>query len=266
MKNENKTGVLEAMSLIHPEYVEAAVYQETGAGKTLNSGKKWWKTAVAAAAVIAVSVTCVRFAPQIKAFAEEWLNGSTIFSDGQTFDGKMGLVHIRDDFRNWEERYETKYQSIEEVEELAGIHLLHSSRTYDTPVPMVSIGGADWLSVLSVEDPYYYMYHQYVDLEQDAEGHNCKITENDAYCISYYAVLLTDRPGEGNEGMNSQYEDANLVEVYTTDNGLTAGIFDFGGSYHAVIYHDNIRYELEMDAYRGYGKLHVFKEFLDTLC
>ncbi len=253
--------LLNSMGEINPKFVEEAVYP-ANAGR-VHGARHWWKAAAAMAAALVIGVVCFGFAPQIKAFADEFLNGKTVLNDHQVIEGQMEAVPIRQGIT--EEQVFAKYDTIEDVEELFGITLLHSTKTTRKSVPVVEIFSWNHGGYIEILDDKYYLYHQVVDLSENKDGSTTHITEDDAYRISYEAAFLTDRSSEGSGGHSSHYEDSAFVENYTTANGLQAGIFSFGGDYHAVIYHQNIRYEFTYDAWNGSGDVSLLKEYLDTL-
>lgn len=259
----SEKNVLDQMELIDMEYVEAAVYPEVSPKAALTK-RKWWKPAVATAAALVVGVCAIGFSPQIKAFADEFFNASVVFNNDERFEGKMEQIHINEGITA--EQVEATYYNIEEVEELFGIKLLHSTKTSDKPVPTVWIFAIDHGGYIEIGDNKYYMYNQVIDLSQDENGNTVHTTGDGAYRISYTASFLTDR-GEGNLGFEGHYGQAQYIETYTTANGLKAGIFLGGeyGGYTAVIFHNNIRYEIELDQYGSTGDIQTLRDYLDTL-
>ena len=253
--------LLSSMDGINPKFVEEAVYPASAA--RVHGAHHWRKAAAAMAAALVIGVVCFGFAPQIKAFADEFLNGKTVLNDHQVIEGQMEAVPIRQGIT--EEQVFAKYDTIEDVEELFGITLLHSTKTTRKSVPIVEIFSWNHGGYIEISDDKYYLYHQVVDLSENKDGSTIHITGDDAYRISYEAAFLTDRSSEGSGGHSSHYEDAAFVENYTTASGLQAGIFYFGGKYHAVIYHQNIRYEFIYDAWNGSGNVSLLKEYLETL-
>lgn len=254
---ENDQNWLGKMSLIDPKHVEAAAYPETAAQTPLSLGRKWWKAAAAAAAVLAVSLTCAGFYPQLKAAADEFWNSATIFSDGNRVDAQMNVVPINEvSPGDLQEAYDT----LDEVENLFGINLLQSPLATKTPVPCVKV----WYNffdgdMMAIESGAYYLHHCTMDPKSTWDSRYYHNDEDDAYFITYHADFIIRDTGGGSIG---EYENAQLLEHYTTAHGLDAAITQFGSDYNAVIYHNDICYEFEM---QSHGDIDAFKAFLDTL-
>lgn len=259
--SDNKKNLLDKMSLIDVDYVEAAVYPKAH-WQTAKSGRAV-KTAAAAAAVIAISAGCISFFPKVRVLAEEFFNSYTSF-DEHKFEGNMEPIKINDGVTS--EQIEAKYNNIEEVEQLLGIKLLHSSKTYAKPVPMVFISGSANGPALGINDNAYYMHNEIIDMSKSEDGSVSTRVGNNAYKIKYYACFLLEQNGHGSSGMSSLYENAAFVENYTTANKLKSAIFSFGGEHIAVIYNDNIRYEITLQCFEGSDKdVQILKDYLDTL-
>lgn len=260
MKKTNEQNILEAVSLIAPEYVEAAVYPAAGAKKTLTARKNWWKPVMTAAAAVVIGVTCVGFAPRALAFAEQLFSGRVVFEgDGQSMEGAMEKVHIKDDVVFQKEDELLTFRSLGQTEDFLGITLLHSDLAIQKSAPTVTLFAVHQGKLIEIADDYYYLYGE----TMDSDG-NVKKQREDAYHIRYNAVFLSNR--DDSAGLESEYSGAKLVEHYVTANGLEAGIFDHSDKYHAVIYRDNIQYDFTFDCWNDEpGDLNPFKAFLDTL-
>jgi DNA-directed RNA polymerase specialized sigma subunit, sigma24 homolog len=98
-------------------------------------------------------------------------------------------------------------------------------------------------------------------VEESVNGHQLTQTVN-TFLSTLPDVFLCKGK---NNGAQHLYDNAQLVENYTTSHGLRAAIFCFGNCYNAVIYHNNIRYEFQLNAYHGSGDINDLKAFLDTL-
>ena len=265
MKKTNEQNVLEAVSLIAPEYVEAAVYPAAGAKKTLTARKNWWKPVMTAAAAVVIGVTCVSFAPRALAFAEQLFN-ATFEMDGSnsSIDGKMEKIHIKDDVTFAKEDEEMTFRDITDAEKYLGVTLMHSKRATQKSVPLVNMSVVHRGELITVSDDAYYLFRE----ELDDEG-NYHVQADGAYCISYEARFLTNR--STSDGYISTYADAEMTETYTTKNGLEAGIFVNAEIYHAVVYHDGVQYIFSFTPGRDNpddrqeSDLITFKEYLDTL-
>lgn len=254
----SEKNLFDKMSLIDVAYVEAAVYPEAPQKMPLTS-RQWWKPVAATAAALVLGVCCLRFSPQVKAFAAEFLNASVLFNDGEKAEGKMNRIHINEGIT--EEQVTKTYYNLEEVEELFGIMLLKSSKTTEKPIPHVNIFAINHGGYIEVDDTHYYLYNRVItDLsEHGATTHD---TGEGAYTISYNAAFLTDRTEEGTNGYEGHYEDSRVVDHYTTANGLEATLFADASSLTAVIFHDNIRYKLSI---WGTARADVLEEYLETL-
>ena len=259
---KNNTDKLEHMSMIDTKYVEDAAYPAAQQKENSFYSNKWWKVAVSAAAVLALSLTCLRFYPQIKAFAGDFFNSATVFDDGNRFEGQMAMVPINEVSVS---DLQKEYYTLNEVEELLGVNLLQSPLASSTLYPCIHIEG--WLDggIVDISSLAYYLHNCSTTPRHPDDVGNPVYTHadaDDAYHISYDAEFLCNGKYNGDQ---HHYDNAQLVEKYTTSNGLHAAIFYCVKSYNAVIYHNNIRYEFEMNAYRGSGDVNELKAFLDTL-
>lgn len=255
----SEKNLFDKMSLIDVDYVESAVYSEAPQSIPLTS-RKWWKPVVATAAALVLGVCCVSFSPQVRAFAEEFLNGSVLFSDGEKSEGKMEPLHVND---ITQEQVLKSYRSVEEVEELLGVTLLHSSKTTDKSSPLVEIFAISHGAYIEITDTHYYLYNrEIIQFSEDGHGAVSHTTGEGAYTISYNAAFLTDRDNENNKGLEARYENVNVLDHYTTANGLEATVYSDARGYTAVIFHDNVKYELTMT---GGGSVEILEEYLETL-
>lgn len=265
MKKTNEQNALETMSLINPEYVEAAVCPTPGAKKTLTARKNWWKPVMTAAAAVVIGVTCVGFAPRALAFAEQLFN-ATFEMDGSnsSIDGKMEKIHIKDDVTFAKEDEEMTFRDITDAEKYLGVTLMHSKRATKKSVPLVNMSVVHRGELITVTDDAYYLFRE----ELDDEGFYHALADG-AYCISYEARFLTNR--SISDGYLGTYADAEMTETYATKHGMEAGIFLSAERYHAVIFHDGIQYIFSFTPWRDDpgdrqpSDLTAFKDFLDTL-
>lgn len=265
MKNEMKMGALEAMSLINPEYVEAAVYPAASAKHRFFVTGKMWKSVVAAAAAVAICVTCVGFAPQVKAFADRLFN-SWVEMNGDVveMEGTIDKIHIKDSLTFPEEDQVKQFRQVKDAEKYLGVKLLHSKLASKNDAPTVTMTAVHRGQLITIEDEAYCLFHETIDDEGNWQGDG-----EDAYGIRYEARFLTDR--SSSDGYIHSYPDAEMQETYTTANGLKAGIFIASETYHAVLYHDSVEYVFAFTPWRDdpgnrtEADLTNFKAFLDTL-
>lgn len=254
------TDKLELISLIDPIYVEEAFYPDSPRRTPRSGLNKWLKTAVAFSAVLAVALVCVKFYPEIRAFADRLFNSATFFDDAKIADEQMNAVHIND---VTEEALEKPYQTLDEVEALLGINLLQSPLASSTLYPCVRVSMPGKSDLVNISDGAYYLYHCKTTPKTEGDGIYIESEKDDAFTVSYEAELIVS---EAVNGERHDYENARLLENYTTANGLKAAVFQFGSCYNAIIYHNDIRYAFCMTGcYGNAGDINAFKAFLDTL-
>ena len=258
-------NLVDQMRLADMKYVEAAVYPAADAKKRFFVTGKMWKSAVAAAAAVAICVTCVRFAPQVKAFADRLFNSWVEMNgDYAVLEGTMDKIHIKDDVTFTQEDEVKQFRQVKDAEKYLGVTLLHSKLASKNNVRTVTMTAVHRGELITIEDDAYCLFHETIDDEGNWQGE-----DEDAYCISYEARFLTDR--SISDGYIHSYPDAEMQETYTTAKGLKAGIFVASEIYHAVLYNDGIEYVFAFTPWRDEPgnraevDLTNFKAFLDTL-
>lgn len=253
----SEKNLFDKMSLIDVDYVEAAVYPEAPQKMPLTS-RRWWKPAVATAAALVLGVCCLSFSPQVRAFAANlFMKNATYVGDEPIGEANLDIVPINDVAP---EAWDAEYDTLEEVEELLGITLLKSSKTFDAPVPIVTIGHVFNNQIISIwSDPYYVNDERIEDLTPHSFA--AYSTGDNPYHISYYARFHANYE-DISKTYDNYKEGYSFVENYTTANGLQAAIFQDSAYMTALIYHNNIRYELTMG---GCNKVEVLEDYLETL-
>lgn len=207
-----------------------------------------------------ILILCICFHSQIYAAAEEFFYKYAIWLGNDEIDAKLGIVTVNEmDDTSWN----TSYYNLEDVEELLGITLLKSDKTYNSPIPCVQINNAPFEEKITIYNRAYFLNNVVIDLFQDKEGHVFEKKGSNAYIITYSASFFT---AHSNENVYiDEFPGAELIEKYTTANNLSALIYKYAGNYYAHIYHENIRYEIELRPWDRTEDENTLKAYLDTL-
>lgn len=261
----NEKNLLDKMSLIDIDYVEAAEYPKIHKFKAIRN-KRILKAAVAAAALFIIGIGCVCFNSQTTAVADNLFFENSVFFEDHEIKEKMGIVKIKNvPSRAWEKNYDT----LEDVEKLLGITLLKSTKNYDAPVPSVNIEKSYNGKEIVISDIAYYMYNEIVLSMEENSIYYKKLGDN-AYRVSYTARFFSEF--DCRNKIESDYTSAVFIKNYTTAHNLKASLFYEDGQFHALIYHNNVRYKIDMEiwdqtsVYLGKGnETKPLEDFLDTL-
>lgn len=271
----NEKNLLDKMSLIDVDYVEEAAYPKVHKCETAKNRMRR-KTAVAAAVLFFIGMGSICFCSQTTAVAGNPFFKSIILFGDNKIEEKMGVVKIKEVAP---EAWDVNYNTLDEVEDLLGISLLKSSKTYNAPVPCVEIERSFDGKVINITNRSYYIYNATVVSIGDGKtvyndnvfsGTVYKRNSDDDYIISYSANFFgrLDTKDETFDGVNefiNDYGNAVFIENYTTANNLNATIILDYGEYKAFIYHDNIKYTIIMQALCGIGDKETFEKYLDTI-
>lgn len=296
----NKKNLLDKMSLIDIDYVEAAAYPKVHKSNTIRRPIVR-KATVAAAAIFCIFVGYTCFKPQTTAVADKPFYEHTVSFEDYQIKEKMDVVKVKD---VPSETWEKKYNTLEEIENLLGIKLLKSSKNYDAPVPSDSdvedvlgiklseiedvlgikvsegeksydayvprINVESYSGSISINNPFYYTNNELIFFIGDST-YSRKL-DNNAYRISYTASFFSEFDFDFQNKFYYDYTGALFNKNYTTAHNLEAHIFYYPSEFHALIYHDNIRYEIEMDVWdqpdshiKTDEEMKLFEEYLDTL-
>lgn len=221
-----------------------------------NTHTSWIKVAVFACAIIFASGTT------IYAAAKYLFKGSIVLGDKEISQEVEGITVNR----LTSEDLDKSYQTIPEVEEVLGLKLLKSDKATETQSPYLTIKefiDAD-TRICSVSGDWYYVNDMETDLSQDEGGHIWKAVGDRPYEISYEAKMYAG--SDSDTGLEDEYDGSAFVENYTTQNGLTAYVFTFGGEYNAYITDNNVIYTFMVSSsFDERAGLQELEQFLDTL-
>ena len=217
---------------------------------------KWIKVAVFACAIILASGTT------IYAATKYLFRGSLVLEDKEISQEVEGVTVNR----LTSEELDKSYQTIPEVEEVLGVKLLKSDKAAETEIPYLTINefDDDGTRICSVSGEWYYVNDMEADLAQDETGHIWKTVGDRPYEISYEAKMYAG--SDSDTGLEDEYDGSAFVENYTTQNGLTAYVFTFGGEYNAYLTDNNVIYTFMVSSsFDERAGLQELEQFLDTL-
>lgn len=223
--------------------------------KKYNRHINWVKAAAFAAAIVLAS-------------------SGTIYAAQYLFKGSLALgdKEISQDIEEiavnglTAEELDRPYRTIPEVEDVLGVKLLKSDKAAETEIPYLTIKefDDDGTRICSVSGEWYYVNDMEADLAQDETGHIWKTVGDRPYEISYEAKMYAG--SDSDTGLEDEYDGSAFVENYTTQNGLTAYVFTFGGEYNAYITDNNVIYTFMVSSsFEERAGLQELEQFLDTL-